>query len=106
MDSRLNYYLYLMQDILLKVDGIEEKVQQLAQKVEYLRKENMMLIEENVKLRQVAEKIKTGSIAQGQKTRGEDVKEEGSVDSQEQIRSQLEDYVAEIDKCIELINNM
>ena len=95
-----------MQNILQRLQIFEEKVLELAQKVEYLRKENMMLMEENVKLKQQTEKIKTGSIAQGQREK-EDVRQDvESVGDNEQIKSQLESYVVQIDKCIELINNL
>ena len=95
-----------MQDILQRLQLFEEKVIQLAQKVEYLRKENMMLIEENVKLKQQTEKVITGSIAQGQREKEAVRQEVKSVEEKEQIRNQLESYVIQIDKCIELINNL
>ncbi len=97
-----------MQDVLRKLDRLEERLLQLSQKIEYLRKENIMLIEENVKLKQEAERNKSGKIAQARVAKeqvGDD--DNTSVRNQtEQMKKELDKYIVEVDKCIELINNM
>ena len=97
-----------MQDILKKLDRLEDKVLQLSQKIEYLRKENIMLIEENVKIKQESEKIKSGKNALGQSGSEQMLKEEKSsvLLQTEQMKKELDKYIVEVDKCIELINNM
>ena len=95
-----------MQDVLKRLDSLEEKLMQLSQKIEYLKKENIMLIEENVKIKQEAEKIKLGNaIRQGGKdpNSGRDA---SANKNQEQMKKDLDKYIEEVDKCIALINNM
>ena len=97
-----------MQDVHLQLERLEEKVTQLVQKIEYLRKENIMLIEENVKFKRDLEKNKIGTAAS---QRGR-VKAKGDGDAREkktqaeQIRRDLEKYIVEVDKCMELINHI
>ncbi len=96
-----------MQEILKKLDKLEERVQQMAQKMEYLRKENLMLIEENVKLKQEFEKNSIGNKTLGHKGRNGNREENGSgLLQSDQLRRELSKYIGEVDKCIELINNM
>ena len=97
-----------MQDVHHRLGQLEGKITQLIQKIEYLRKENIMLIEENVKLKHDLEKQKIGS-AGSQRGR---VVENGDGDAAEKkvraekMRRDLEKYIVEVDKCIELINHM
>ncbi len=96
-----------MQDMLLKLSGLEEKVLQLVEKVEYLKKENLMLIEENVSLKQVVEKYRVGTA--GVRENFKDRRDGTVIHMQtqsEHLRRELDKYIVEIDKCIELINNM
>lgn len=97
-----------MQEIHHKLDRLEDKITQLVQKIEYLRKENIMLIEENVKIKQDLEKNKIGS-AVGQRGRVQD-KGDGEAREKkvqaEQIRRDLDKYIVEVDKCIEMINHI
>lgn len=97
-----------MQDILRKLDRLEDKVMQLSQKIEYLRKENMMLIEENVKIKQEAEKNKIGknALEQSDGERRLNDNKTSVVKQTEQMKKELDKYIVEVDKCIELINNM
>ena len=96
-----------MQDILQKLNRLEDKIKQMSQKIEYLRKENIMLIEENVKLKQDIEKQRGGSMVSPEKVVFR-TKENIDVNNQnsEQLKRDLDKYIVEIDKCIELINNM
>ena len=96
----------MQQDVIQKIDRVEEKVRQLCQKMEYLKKENIMLIEENVKLKQEAEKIRnSGGGQRGRNQERPDTTHNNGVES-EQIKKALDKYIVEVDKCIELINNM
>lgn len=98
-----------MQDVLIKLDRLEEKLLQLSQKIEYLRKENIMLIEENVKIKQESEKIKSGKIAQVRGGTDHVVVEDDKTSFRrqtEQMKKELDKYIVEVDRCIELINNM
>ncbi|MCB0668247.1 MAG: hypothetical protein KDC80_20615 [Saprospiraceae bacterium] len=97
-----------MQDILRKLDRLEDRVMQLSQKIEYLRKENIMLIEENVKIKQEAEKNKIGKNALEQSDGVERISDSKTsvVRQTEQMKKELDKYIVEVDKCIELINNM
>lgn len=82
---------------------------QLSQKIEYLRKENIMLIEENVKIKQESEKIKSGKIAQVRGGTDHVVVEDDKTSFRrqtEQMKKELDKYIVEVDRCIELINNM
>ncbi len=98
----------LMQDVHLRLGQLEEKITQLIQKIEYLRKENIMLIEENVKLKQELEKNKSGSAGNQRGRVGENNEGElGATKVQaEKMKRDLEKYIVEVDKCIELINHM
>ncbi len=95
-----------MQDVLLKLHRLEEKVNQLSQKMEYLRKENIMLIEENVRLKQETEKSRSGGIhALGGTVVSSSIGSEIE-NHADQLRQDLDKYISEVDKCIDLINNM
>ena len=85
-----------MQNILKKLDRLEDKVKELSQKVEYLRKENMMLIEENVKIKKEAERTKEKEAREGTLIQMD-------VD---QCKKDLNKYIGEVEHCIEMINSM
>ena len=97
-----------MQEVQKGLNRLEEKTAQLVQKVEYLRKENLMLIDENVKIKQELEKYKVEASANyrggGEERVGENAK--GQKVQAEKMRRDLEKYITEVDKCIELINHM
>lgn len=96
-----------MQDILSKLERVEEKLIQLTQKLEYLKKENIILIEENVKLKKDIEKNRGGSeVIKEVVVQKQDDREMKNKKQSEQLRSDLDKHIVEIDKCIELINNM
>lgn len=86
-----------MEQIFQKFDLLKEKVKVTTQKLEYLRKENMMLIEENVRLKEKLEtKLEGGSEQAGDKNNLQ----------VEKVKRDLDKYIVELDKCIEMINNM
>ena len=89
----------------MKLNQLEERVLELCQKIEYLKKENIMLIEENVKIKQDTERVKLGNIAFGQGPKSPVSFEENTAEK-EQLRKELDKYIVEVDKCIELINDM
>ncbi len=96
----------MQQDVIQKIEKVEEKVRQLCQKMEYLKKENIMLIEENVKLKQEAEKIRnSGGGQRGRSQERAESRNENGMES-DQMKKALDKYIVEVDKCIELINNM
>jgi len=93
-----------------KIDGIELKVRQLSLKMERLEQENAQLLEENkqlnTKLTEQSQKIGVlkGSLAKKQEAlevkRADEHKDLGK------IRKQLDHYIAEIDECIEWLQNV
>ncbi len=97
-----------MQELHQGLERLEDKMAQLVQKIEYLRKENIMLIDENVKIKQELEKYKVEHAANNRGS-GED-KSGGNAKGREieaeKMRRDLEKYITEVDKCIELINHM
>ena len=96
-----------MQDIFQRLQSLEEKMVQLAQKMEYLKKENIILIEENVKLKKDLEKYRTGGEIQKEElVQEQEENDKMNKKQSEQLRRDLDKYIVEIDKCIELINNM
>jgi regulator of replication initiation timing len=96
-----------MQNILTKLQRVEEKVIQLTQKMEYLKKENIMLIEENVKLKKDLEKNRGGNeVLKEVVVQNIENSEVVHKKQSEQLRRELDKHIVEIDNCIELINNM
>ncbi len=93
-----------MQDVLKKLDGLQDKVKELSQKIEYLRKENIMLIEENVKIKQEAEKVRVNH----QDDQRVDLDKGGKLDGIRvaQYKKDLDKYIGEVEHCIEIINSM
>jgi hypothetical protein len=99
-----------MQNLINKLTSIELKVRKLSAKYEYLLKENSMLLEENIKLRReilninknlyinTQTEIGTPTFVHGKEalSPGKDLEEVKN------MRSEIDHYIAEIDKCIEL----
>ncbi len=85
--------------VIQKLEKLEEKVKVMTQKLEYLRKENMMLIEENVRLKDKSEGAQAIE-SKGQKA----IKVENL--QVEKMKRDLDKYIVDLDKCLEMINNM
>ncbi|MBX2816230.1 MAG: hypothetical protein KTR24_09535 [Saprospiraceae bacterium] len=88
-----------MNMVIQKLEKLEEKVKVMTQKLEYLRKENMMLIEENVRLKDKSEGAQAIE-SKGQKA----IKVENL--QVEKMKRDLDKYIVDLDKCLEMINNM
>ncbi|MEL7118552.1 MAG: hypothetical protein AAFO07_03905 [Bacteroidota bacterium] len=88
-----------------KLDGIQQKVKEMALKLERLKSENAVLKEENQHLReqlqQVDDRPQASQSAQNKRLKKTHL-EEGNSD---QLKQTLDQYIQEIDKCIEWLNN-
>ncbi|NRB51503.1 MAG: hypothetical protein HRU41_27775 [Saprospiraceae bacterium] len=92
-----------------KIDNIELKIRQLAQKVDRLNEENNSLKAENERLKTDLDKQKGAVLTLKNKLD----KTQGMLDTQhvsetadsEQLKKQLDQYIKEIDKCIEWLSN-
>lgn len=92
-----------------KIDNIELKIRQLALKLERFRKENADLTKKNEQLKAELDKQKgTVSALKDKLTKTQNVLERQEVDESEhsrQLKQQLDQYIREIDKCIEWLQN-
>ncbi len=92
-----------------KIDNIELKIRQLALKVERLRNENIDLSKKNEQLKAELDKQQGAVSALKDKlTKTQGVLERREVNETEhtqQLRGQLDQYIKEIDKCIEWLQN-
>jgi len=92
-----------------KVDSIELKVRQLAVKIERLRNENAALIVENRQLK--AELDRQGGTVDALKNKLEKTQRVGAKNGErepehsEKLRKQIDQYIQEIDRCIEWLHN-
>ncbi len=105
-----------MQNLINKISSIELKIKKLAEQQAYLKKENLMLIEENIKLRQQLQENKTQILTyinpnnevissaemSNAPTGNESVLIEKHKAEIENIRTEIDQYITEIEKCIEL----
>ena len=92
-----------------KIDNIELKIRQLALKLERFRKENADLTQKNEQLKAELDKQKgTVSALKDKLTKTQGVLERQEVNESEhsqQLKQQLDQYIREIDKCIEWLQN-
>jgi len=92
-----------------KIDNIELKIRQLSQKMDRLNEENNNLKAENERLKTDLDKQK-GAV---QTLKNKLDKTQGMLDTQhvnepahsEELKKQLDQYIKEIDKCIEWLSN-
>jgi len=102
-----------MNSVLVKLDDLELKVRRMGQRLEALKKENDALIEENIKLKQILEKKDT-QISRTEKNAkntgvaaGNNHSQDGAASTDKQrISQQLELYIQEIDKCVDMLQNI
>jgi regulator of replication initiation timing len=98
-----------MQALLQNIEGIELKIRALADKILKLKKEKEILIEENLSLKKDLDHLKgvkkelelklSEMILVPQKSKeGEEQKQK--------VKKELDFYLKEIDKCIDLMQNM
>ena len=92
-----------------KLNNIELKVRQLALRLERLQNENSTLLLENKKLKsellqnttklgQMEEKVVRSKVAL-------DLKKSSDPEHSKKLRKEIEQYIAEVDKCIEWLQN-
>ena len=92
-----------------KIEGIEMKVRQMALILERLRKENKRLAEDNSTLRNnlakhsnktsdLENKLEKTSLAL-------EVKKENDPERSKKLRKEIEQYIKEIDRCIDRLKN-
>ena len=90
-------------------DNIELKIQQLAQKLERLSEENIALKQTNEQLKEELDRQK-GSVnaLQEKLTLAQvsiDAKLEEKVENTKQLKHEIDQYIVEIDRCIEWLHN-
>lgn len=98
-----------------KIDSIEMKVRELAFKLERLKKENAVLREENKLLKVENDHLKRqvsntegDIIANTDQTQRHPDGQHGAPgegEESEKLRAQIDQYIREIDQCIEWLNN-
>ena len=94
-----------------RIDSIELKIRELAFKLERLKKENAVLREENQELKAEAERLRQQPAEAlndnvNQKSRLEpEAQPLAETEQSEKLREQIDQYIQEIDKCIEWLNN-
>ena len=97
------------QSVTDKLNNIELKVRQLALRLERLQNENSSLLLENKKLKsellqnstklgQMEEKVVRSKVAL-------DLKKNSDPEHSKKLRKEIEQYIAEVDKCIEWLQN-
>lgn len=92
-----------------KINNIEDKVRKLALKMERIQQENVALTEQNRKL--VDELASKGTmvsdlqakLANGQQRIVTEVKKDSGVNKK--LRKEIDQYIKEIDKCIDWLQN-
>jgi len=93
-----------------KIDSIELKVRELSLRLERLKKENAALLEENTLLNDEVSSLRKALAAleeydqnNGQRRNERESIKEG--EESDKLRAQLNQYIREIDQCIEWLNN-
>ena len=92
------------------IDGIEWKVQKLVQKMKLLKQENQQLLDDNVSLRNELQKIKDNkdnleaNLNRTKEALG--TKESNAEGDTKKLKEEIDQYIHEIDKCIEWLQSM
>ena len=92
-----------------RLESIDTKLKTLVQKYEIIKKENAMLMEENIHLKQSAGKHKAELEIVGQslsETSKELIEVHASVQDTEAVKKKIDQYIKEIETCIELLANL
>lgn len=98
-----------MQVLLKHIEHIEEKVQQLGKKMSSLEKEKALLLEENLKFKKDLEQLRNSEKdlnLQIDRMRNGEAKPGASTFKQTEFRKELDFYIKEVDKCIQLMENI
>ncbi len=92
-----------------KIDNIELKIRQLALKMGRLQEENATLKGENDNLKAEIDRQKgTVDALKDKLSKTQGVLEqqrEGQTEYSKQLKQQIDQYISEIDRCIEWLNN-
>ncbi len=94
-----------------KIDSIALKVREVAFKLERLKKENAVLREENKMLKAEIDHLKkgsTGAVSTDNYNNGQQAsegEERVKTEQSDKLRAQIDQYIQEIDQCIEWLNN-
>ena len=98
-----------MQALAEKINGIEQKVRQLAAKLEQVQKENAAYKEENRKLRTdlavIMEKESQIQPSKVVEPPNVVVKNGGEPVNSKKLRKEIDQYIKEINKCIEWLQD-
>ena len=98
-----------MPDLTEKIDHITKKVRLMAANLDSLKQENKRLHEENVKLKASLgdnkQKIRNLEANLTGAQRSFEKKKEETPKSSEKLKLEIEQYISEIDKCIEWLQN-
>ena len=95
-----------MQGQLEKIDEIELKIRQLVGKLKLLREENLSLLEKNSLLIKEKENLKINIEELSSKVSpAKEVKinHNGDLFVKQELRGEIDSYIEEIDKCIEIL---
>ncbi|MCB0570172.1 MAG: hypothetical protein KDC66_10430 [Phaeodactylibacter sp.] len=91
-----------------QIDSIEIKIRQLVLKMERVHEENTALQEENKQLKAELDRQKGAAHVLKDKLektqRVVDSQRNGKTEQSEKLREQLDQYIHEIDKCIEWLH--
>ncbi len=89
-----------------KLSGIELKVRELAFKLERLKRENAVLRDENKELRMEIEALQGKPGGTGHSSAQTlNNEESGKNLASDQLKEKIDQYIKEIDKCIEWLHN-
>jgi regulator of replication initiation timing len=89
-----------------KLSGIELKVRELAFKLERLKRENAVLRDENKELRMEIESLQgQPGGAPHSSAQALDNEESDQNVASDQLKEKIDQYIKEIDKCIEWLHN-
>jgi regulator of replication initiation timing len=98
-----------MQELLKHIENIEQKIQHLGKKMSSHEKEKALLIEENIKLKKDLEQLRNSQKDLGlqiDRMRNGEAKPGASTFQQTELRKELDFYIKEVDKCIQLMENI
>lgn len=91
------------------LDNITLKINQLALKIERLKEENIALKEENAELMAEldAQKSSVGALKEKLSVTQKvmDQQKENEVEHSKQLKDTIDQYIVELDKCIEWLHN-
>jgi len=94
-----------MQDLNIRLDELEEKIRQLIQKLENLNKQNKQLLEENLDIKnQLSEQLSKSQVVipAAVDTGKKAVNEARMI----KLRGEIDTYIKELDKCIEVVKSI